>query len=107
MAQAIAAHAKAHGGALTGSDLAAWRPEWVEPIGPRLRRPPPARDPPNGQGIAALIALGILAFRSRRHEGADGVEAQHLQIEAMKLAFADTYRYVADPRSMEVTPRRC
>ncbi|VDR26285.1 Putative gamma-glutamyltransferase ywrD [Raoultella terrigena] len=36
----------------------------------------------------------------------DGIDAQHLQIEAMKLAFADVYRYVADPRSMEITPQQ-
>ena len=29
---------------------------------------------------------------------------QHLEIEAMKLAFADVYRYVSDPKTMEVTP---
>ena len=61
--------------------------------------------PPNGQGIAALIALGILrALRHRRSLPVDGVAAQHLQIEAMKLAFADAYRYVAEPSAMTVTP---
>jgi gamma-glutamyltranspeptidase/glutathione hydrolase len=53
--------------------------------------------PPNGQGIAALMALGML-----NHLDIGGPtrstawKAQHLQIEAMKLAFADTYRWVAD-----------
>jgi gamma-glutamyltranspeptidase/glutathione hydrolase len=60
--------------------------------------------PPNGQGIAALIALGILDKFDVAGLAVDGVDSQHLQIEAMKLAFADIYRYVADPRSMEVTP---
>ena len=55
--------------------------------------------PPNGQGIAALIALGILrAFRPRSLPP-DSVASQHLQIEAMKLAFADAYRYVGDHRA--------
>ena len=62
--------------------------------------------PPNGQGIAALIALGILEKFDVKELAVDNVESQHLQIEAMKLAFADVYRYVADPRSMEVTPEQ-
>ena len=59
--------------------------------------------PPNGQGIAALIALGILDKFDVAALPVDGVDSQHLQIEAMKLAFADVYRYVAEPSSMEVS----
>ncbi|MBS0440493.1 MAG: gamma-glutamyltransferase family protein [Proteobacteria bacterium] len=106
VAQAIAAHAKAHGGAMTAADLAAWRPEWVEPIGRDYAGHRLHEIPPNGQGIAALIALGILSHFDLAGLKADGVEAQHLQIEAMKLAFADTYRYVSDRRTMEVTPEQ-
>jgi gamma-glutamyltranspeptidase/glutathione hydrolase len=60
--------------------------------------------PPNGQGIGALIALGILQNFDLASLPLDSVESQHLQIEAMKLAFADVYEYVADPQSMMVTP---
>ena len=59
--------------------------------------------PPNGQGIAAQIALGILAHFDLGSLPVDGVESQHLQIEAMKLAFADVYRFVSEPASMTVT----
>lgn len=62
--------------------------------------------PPNGQGIAALIALGLLRESGRLDElhglDPDGASAQHLQIEAMKLAFADLYAHVADPAAMRV-----
>ena len=54
--------------------------------------------PPNGQGIAALMALGILEHFDLAALPPDSVASQHLQIEAMKLAFADVYRYVGDPR---------
>ena len=60
--------------------------------------------PPNGQGIAALMALGILQHFDLAALPADSVQSQHLQIEAMKLAFADAYRYVADPRFMRFPP---
>jgi len=60
--------------------------------------------PPNGQGIAALVALGILSRFDLKALARDGVDSQHMQIEAMKLAFADVYRYVADPRAMEISP---
>jgi gamma-glutamyltranspeptidase / glutathione hydrolase len=104
VAQAIAQHAKAHGGALTTADLAAFRPEWVDPISKAYAGHELHEIPPNGQGIAALIALGMLSHFDLAGMKADSVSAQHLQIEAMKLAFADTYRYVSDPGSMEVTP---
>ena len=104
VAQAIAAHAKAHGGAMTAADFAAYRPEWVEPIGQDYRGHRLHEIPPNGQGIAALIALGILQHFDIASLPVDGVASQHLQIEAMKLAFADIYRHVGEPRAMSLTP---
>lgn len=92
------------GGAMTRDDLASFQPEWVTPISRRYRGYDVHEIPPNGQGIAALIALGILDQFDLGALPVDGVEAQHLQIEAMKLAFADIYRYVADPRAMDLTP---
>ena len=104
VAAALEAHAKANGGAMTAADLAAYRPEWVEPIGQDYRGHRVHEIPPNGQGIAALIALGILEHFDVAALPVDGTASQHLQIEAMKLAFADTYRYVAEPRTMKLTP---
>ena len=103
IARAAAAHARAHGGAITEADFAAYRPEWVEPIGMGFAGHTVHEIPPSGQGIAALIALGILENSGLAGLPVDGVASQHLQIEAMKLAFADTYRFVAEPASMEVT----
>jgi gamma-glutamyltranspeptidase/glutathione hydrolase len=104
IAQAMVAFAQAHGGSLSLADLAAHRPEWVTPMARNYRGYTLHEIPPNGQGIAALIALGILEQFDLASLAVDGPEAQHLQIEAMKLAFADVYRYVAEPSSMEVTP---
>ena len=52
--------------------------------------------PPNGQGIAALMALGMLQHTDIRDHGPDDLAAVHLQIEAIKLAYADLHAYVAD-----------
>ncbi|MCA8405279.1 gamma-glutamyltransferase family protein [Burkholderia cenocepacia] len=106
LAERIAAFAREGGGALTEADLRAYRPEWVEPIGKRFGRHTIHEIPPNGQGIAALIALGIAEHAGVTEWPVDSVDSQHLQIEAMKLAFADVYRYVADPRAMELTPEQ-
>ncbi|WP_319005899.1 gamma-glutamyltransferase family protein [Hydrogenophaga taeniospiralis] len=103
IAQALARFAAQHGGALTEADLAAFRPEWVAPIGQDYRSHTLHEIPPNGQGIAALIALGILSNFDLASMPVDSVAAQHLQIEAMKLAFADVYRYVAEPGAMDVS----
>jgi gamma-glutamyltranspeptidase / glutathione hydrolase len=104
IAAAAQAHAQAHGGVMTAADFANYQVEWVEPISKNYRDHTLHEIPPNGQGIAALIALGILDKFNLAELPVDGVASQHLQIEAMKLAFADVYRYVAEPRSMRLTP---
>jgi gamma-glutamyltranspeptidase/glutathione hydrolase len=104
IAEQIAAFSRECGAAMTLDDLRGYRAEWVEPLGKAYRGHTVHEIPPNGQGIAALIALGILEQFDIASLKVDSVESQHLQIEAMKLAFADVYRYVADPGSMEVTP---
>jgi len=103
IAQALERFSNQHGGSLKASDLAAYKPEWVEPIGKNYRGYTLHEIPPNGQGIAALIALGILNQLDVAGLPVDGVDSQHLQIEAMKLAFADVYRYVAEAGSMQVS----
>ncbi len=104
IAEAMVRFSDQHGGAMTLKDLANYQAEWVEPIAQNYRGYTLHEIPPNGQGIAALIALGILENFDLASMKVDGVDSQHLQIEAMKLAFADVYRYVADPKHMEVTP---
>lgn len=103
LARRIAAAAKADGGAMTYSDLAAHRSEWVEPISIDYGSYRLHEIPPNGQGLAALIALGILKHFPIADMQPDCPDVIHLQIEAMKLAFADAHRHVADPRCMEVS----
>ena len=103
IAQAAERHAREHGAAMTAQDFAEYRPEWVTPLSQDYRDHALHEIPPNGQGIAAQIALGILRHFEMASLPVDGAASQHLQIEAMKLAFADVYRYVAEPASMEVT----
>jgi gamma-glutamyltranspeptidase / glutathione hydrolase len=105
-ANAIAAFAKACGAALTVDDLKGYSVDWVKPMAQNYRGYTLHEIPPNGQGIAALMALGMLEHFDLSAHGADSAESLHLQIEAMKLAFADVYAYVADPRYMtQVTPQ--
>ena len=104
IAQAIEKFSSTHGGSLTAADFAAYQPEWVAPISKNYRGYDLHEIGPNGQGIAALIALGILNHFDMASHKLDGVDSQHLQIEAMKLAFADVYKFVAEPSSMAVTP---
>jgi gamma-glutamyltranspeptidase/glutathione hydrolase len=106
LAQRIAAHSAECGGAMTPADLAAHQADWVEPIAQAYRGHVLHEIPPNGQGLAALIALGILGHFDLAAHGPDTADSFHLQIEAMKLAFADVYRYVADPNHMELDARR-
>ena len=104
LAEKIEAHAKKHGGAMRAADLAANKPDWVKPLEIDYRGYTLHEIPPNGQGIVALIALGILEHFDLRSHPVDGADSLHLQIEAIKLAFADARRYVADIDYMDVRP---
>jgi gamma-glutamyltranspeptidase/glutathione hydrolase len=103
IAQAIERFSNSNGGSLKASDFRDYKPEWVTPIEKNYRDYTVHEIPPNGQGIAALIALGILENFDIASLPVDGLLSQHLQIEAMKLAFADVYRFVAERSSMEVS----
>ncbi|HEX2830445.1 MAG TPA: gamma-glutamyltransferase family protein [Burkholderiales bacterium] len=104
LAEKIAAFAKQHGAVLTMDDLAAHHNDWVEPIGIDYRGYTLHEIPPNGQGIAALIGLGIMENFDVASLPVDSADSLHLGIEAMKLAFADIYEYVSDPATMRVKP---
>jgi gamma-glutamyltranspeptidase/glutathione hydrolase len=103
IAEALARQAQAQGGTVTVQDFAGYTPEWVTPISKTYRGHSLHEIPPNGQGIAALIALGILSHFDIAALPVDSAASMHLQIEAMKLAFADVYRHVCEPSSMTVT----
>ena len=104
IAEKIEAHARKHEGAMRASDLAAHKADWVEPLRMDYRGYTVHEIPPNGQGIVALVALGILEHFDVRSYAVDGADSVHLQIEAIKLAFADAWRYVADIDHMDVRP---
>ena len=105
LAGRLADDARKHGAAFCEGDLGEYRPEWVDPIRKAYRDRHGVEHtlheiPPNGQGIAALMALGIAGTLGIERYPVDSIDAQHLLIESMKLAFADVYRYVADARHM-------
>ena len=102
VAHAMARFVAHHGGALSLADLAAHAPRWVEPVAHPYRGHALHELPPSGQGLAALMALGMLAHWDVAQGPADGPYTHHLQIEAMKLAFADVLRHVADPAAMHI-----
>ena len=104
LAEKMVAHSSQYGGALTLDDLASHRIDRVEPLGQDYRGYRVNEIPPGGQGIGALIALGILEHIDVASLPVDSADSLHVQIEAMKLAFADLYEYVSDPASMRIKP---
>jgi gamma-glutamyltranspeptidase/glutathione hydrolase len=106
LAEQIEVFAKAHNAALTAEDLARHRNDWCGTLSQTFGGVALHEIPPNGQGIAALMALGILGETGFASLAPDSVDALHLEIEAIKLAFADIEAHVADLDHMQaVTPR--
>ena len=104
LAARIEAAARSDGGAMRASDLAAHEPMWVAPIRQAYRGVELAEIPPNGQGLAAQIALAILAHLDAPDHAPGSAEWTHLQVEAMKVAIRAAFDHFADPRAMRMAP---
>jgi gamma-glutamyltranspeptidase/glutathione hydrolase len=102
LAEKMVAHSRRHGGAMTMEDLATHRCDWVDTLAHDYRGSTLHEIPPNTQGIAAQIALGILGGFDLSALPVDSADSLHLQIEAMKLALADLYEHVSDGDTMRV-----
>ncbi len=102
LATQISNFASDTGGLLQASDLAQHTSEWVQPISTTYRDLTVWEIPPNGQGIAALMALNLLEGFDLANSPRESGLSFHQQIEAMKLAFADTYAHVAEEHWMQV-----
>jgi len=103
LAEQMDAFSRKHGGFLRRADLAAFAPEWVNPISVNYRGYDVWEIPPNGQGLVALLALNLLKGFDFTEKDSD--RTLHLQIEAIKLAFADGKKYITDPAHMSVATR--
>ena len=102
IAQAIVQTSTAMGGTMDMADLADFSAEWVEPISIDYRGWTIYELPPNVQGMAALEMLNIMGTFQPDKGGPQGTAELHKKIEAMKLAYADLYRYNADQRFAKV-----
>ena len=108
LAKRIADSARADGAFLDEKDLAAHEARWVPPLEAPFAASTMLAIPPNGQGIAAQIARGILEVSRANPRFAelasDCADSVHLAAEAMKLAFREVHREVGDPAAMRVKP---
>jgi gamma-glutamyltranspeptidase/glutathione hydrolase len=82
---------------MTAADLTGFQPEWVTPVQTTYRGWTVSELPPNTQGVAALMMLGMMQQFPIGEYGFESPRAMHVMIEAKKLAYADMLRYVGDP----------
>lgn len=101
LADKIDKFSKEHNGFIRKSDLKNFEVKWVEPVSVNYRGYDIWELPPNGHGIVALMALNILKNFDFREK--ESVDTYHKQIEAVKLAFADGKKYIADINHMNVS----
>jgi gamma-glutamyltranspeptidase/glutathione hydrolase len=104
IAQKIVQYARNTGGSLSAEDLDRHRSEWVDPLTVAFAGCRFHEIPPNGQGLAVLIALGILEHLEIARYPVDSADSIHLQIEALKVAFAEAHRHVCDPDHRHLAP---
>ena len=87
------------GGFFAESDFETYHAQWVEPISVNYKGYDVCEMPPNGHGITALMALNMLKGLALGDDR-ETADVYHKMIEATKLAFVDTKKFVADPRYM-------
>ncbi len=102
IAEQLVGYARQAGGLLSRSDLAEYRAQWQEPVSVDYRGCRVLECPPNGQGLAALIALNAVAQVDLSRYPRDSAECWHLLIEATKRAMVDAQDHVADPRFEDI-----
>ena len=95
----IVAFSRATAGYFCEDDFRNYKPEWVEPISTDYKGYTVCEIPPNGHGITVLMALNLLKGL-KLSDQKDCADTYHKILESIKLAFADTRTYVADPRYM-------
>ena len=99
-AHKISAHVQRYGGWITPADMAAHISTWDEPIVADINGVRLYECPPNGQGLAAIIAANLAAgFDLAAMSEADRL---HTLVECMRLGFADAQQWVCDPRVVEI-----
>lgn len=104
LAHAIVADARNNNAAMTHEDLANHRCDWVDPIEQSLGDVTLHEIPPSGQGLLALVALGIIDQLEPARYDLDSADSVHLQLEATRVAYAEIERHLADIDHMIVTP---
>ena len=97
----IGSFSRQTGGWFSEEDFQNYRPQWVEPIVTDYKGYTVCEIPPNGHGITVLMALNILKGLELSPER-ERADTYHKILESIKLAFADTRTYVADPRYMRI-----
>ena len=105
IATKIANYVQSEGGWVTERDFAIHKSDWDEPIKTQYRDATVWECPPNGHGIAALISLNIAEGFDIPNMGSQSADWYHYLIESMRLGYADSLQYVADPRASDVPIR--
>lgn len=102
IAMKIASYVQSEGGWITEEDLATHQSDWDEPIKTQYHGVTIWECPPNGAGIAALMALNIAEGFNLSNTDPQSVDRYHYLIESMRLGYADALQYIADPRISNV-----
>ncbi|QWE11137.1 gamma-glutamyltransferase family protein [Polynucleobacter sp. es-EL-1] len=104
LAKSMVEFSQSTGGCFTLADFAANKTDWVEPLAFDYGEYTLHEIPPNGSGIVAQMTLGILEAANVKQYPANSAQRIHLQVEAMRMAFADAYAYVSDAKTMNMSP---